>query len=161
MRQDDWVDIAVVPASEEQKPIVRRLLELNSHDFSEIDGRDLGPHGEYGYWYLDHYWISNENRHAFLVTVDGKIAGCALVRAGQPHEFGEFFIVRKYRRNGVGTSVARDVLARFPGEWLVHEVEGNDAAVEFWSRAIPTNFEEHADSSGTAQRFVIASDQDC
>ncbi|MBJ7451292.1 MAG: hypothetical protein JHC71_04310 [Blastococcus sp.] len=49
------MDIALSPAGEDEKPIVRRLLELNSHDFSEFDGRELGPHGEYGYRYLDHY----------------------------------------------------------------------------------------------------------
>lgn len=102
--------IEVVAATEQEKPIVGRLLELNAHDFSEIDGRDLDGHGEYGYRYLDHYWINGEHRHAFLIKVDGKVAGCALVRAGEPHEFGEFFIIRKYRRNGVGTLAAREVL---------------------------------------------------
>ena len=36
--------------------------------------------------------------------VDGALAGCALVRAGSPHRFGEFFVVRKYRRSGVGAT---------------------------------------------------------
>src|SRR5215203_5282732 len=40
------VDVRLVPALERDKAVVRRLLELDSHDFSEIDGRDLGPHGE-------------------------------------------------------------------------------------------------------------------
>lgn len=151
------MEIDVVPAAEEEKPIVRRLLELNSHDFSEIDGRDLGPHGEYGYQYLDHYWIQSENRHAFLITVDGMIAGCALVRAGDPHEFGEFFIIRKYRRTGVGTVAAREIFKRFPGEWFVHEISGNDSAVHFWRRAIPTEFQESTDQTGTAQRFTTRS----
>lgn len=135
--------------------MVRRLLELNAHDFSAIDGRDLGPHGEYGYPYLDHYWIESENRHPFVITVDGKIAGCALVRAGDPHEFGEFFIVSKYRRGGVGTAVAHTIFLEFPGAWLVHETPGNDAAVAFWRRAIPEPFLETRDGSGTAQHFVM------
>jgi predicted acetyltransferase len=146
--------IEVEPATEEEKPIVRRLLELNAHDFSEIDGRDIGQHGEYGYTYLDHYWIKGERRHAFLIRVDGKVAGCALVRVGEPHEFGEFFIVRKYRRSGVGTTAAREVFKMFPGGWLVHEVPGNDTAVEFWRRAIPVEFEESVEETGTSQRFV-------
>lgn len=150
------MDIAVSPASEDEKPIVRRLLELNAHDFSEIDGRELGPHGEYGCRYLDHYW-TEENRHAFVVRVDGAVAGCVLVRAGSPHRFGEFFVVRKHRRSGVGTSVSREIFRRFPGEWLVEEVPGNDVAVAFWRRAVPVAFQEAVTESGTAQRFVAGS----
>jgi predicted acetyltransferase len=148
------MDVDVAPAGEAEKPVVRRLLELNSHEFSAFDGRDLGPHGEYGYRYLDHYWIDAEDRHPFLVRVDGALAGCALVRAGSPHRFGEFFVVRKYRRSGVGTTAARQLFARFPGEWLVEVVAGNDAAVRFWRRTIPVPFDEAVTDAGTGQRFT-------
>lgn len=149
------MDVRVEPAAGADKPVIRRLLELNAHDFSEIDGREIGPHGEYGYPYLDHYWSPEENRHPFVIRVDGRIAGCALVRAGTPHRFGEFFIVRKHRRSGVGTVAARTVLSRFPGTWLVEEVAGNDAAVRFWRQAIPFDFDEVTDATGTSQRFTI------
>lgn len=149
------MNVFVHPAAEEEKPVIRRLLELNAHDFSEIDGRDLGPHGEYGYAYLDHHWLPGENRHPFLIRVEDRIAGCALVRAGIPHRFGEFFILRKYRRSGVGTSAARTIFSRFPGEWLVEELAGNDAAVHSWRRSIPIAFDEVIDEMGTSQRFTI------
>ena len=60
-RHDVRVEVLVTRVPEEEKSVVRRLLELNSHDFSSIDGRDLGPHGDYGYPYLDHYWVPEEN----------------------------------------------------------------------------------------------------
>jgi predicted acetyltransferase len=148
------VDVSPAPAS--AKPVIRRLLELNAHDFSAIDGRDLGPHGEYGYPYLDHYWTEAGWRQPYLVTADGRIAGCALVRLGDPNEFGEFFVVRKYRRAGVGTAAARSVLRRHPGTWSVHQLPGNDGAVAFWRRAIPVGYTELSDTTGTTQRFVLA-----
>lgn len=80
-----------------------------------------------------------------------------LVRAGSPHRFGEFFIVRKHRRSGVGTTVARAIFLRFPGEWLVEEVPGNDDAVAFWRRAIPADFQEAVTGPGTTQRFFAES----
>lgn len=150
------MDIAVSPAAEDEKPVDRRLLELNAHDFSEFDGRDLGSHGEYGYRYLDHYW-TEENRHAFHVRVNAAVAGCVLVRAGSPHRFGEFFVVRRHRRSGVGATVARAMFRRFPGEWLVEEVRGNDTAVAFWRSAIPVAFQEAVTESGLAQRFYAGS----
>lgn len=148
------MDVRVGPAPEFQKPLVRRLLELNAHDLSAVDGRELGPHGEYGYRYLDHYWIEPERR-ALLISVDGRIAGLALVRTGEPHQVAEFFILRTYRRRGVGRRAAQQVLRRFPGAWETHQIPGNDAAVAFWRRVIPTDVDETVDESGTTQRFHV------
>jgi predicted acetyltransferase len=148
------MDVQLEEATEAHKPVLRRLLELNAHDLSEIDGRVPGPTGEYGYPYLDHYWVEDE-RHPFLVTVDGAPAGCVLVRAGEPHRFGEVFVVRARRRRGVGTAVVRDALARFPGPWLVEVLPGNDGALTFWRRTLPRDHEEHVTPNGTSFRFRV------
>lgn len=143
----------LVAATEADRVIVRRLLELNAHDFSEIDGRDIGPHGEYGYRYLDHYW-TDPDRHPFLMRVEGQLAGLVLIRSGEEHAFGEFFVLRKYRRAGVGRAAALEAFKRFPGKWHVHEVAGNDSAVAFWRAVIPAEFTENVDLAGTSQRFI-------
>ena len=142
-------------AAESAKPLVRRLLEFNAHDFSEFDGRDVSEQGEFGYRYLDHYWTEPEDRQALVVRCDGLVAGLALVRRGVPHEVAEFFILRKFRRHGVGREAAQTVLRTWPGEWETHQVPGNDAAVAFWRRAIPVAYTEEVDERGTTQRFVM------
>lgn len=48
----------------------------------------------------------------------------------------EFFIVRKYRRQGVGTRTAQRLLDRFPGVWRIHHDQANVAAQAFWRRAV-------------------------
>jgi predicted acetyltransferase len=48
----------------------------------------------------------------------------------------EFFIIRGYRRRGIGTEVAHEVWRMFPGQWEVRVVKTNDTAKEFWERAI-------------------------
>jgi len=48
----------------------------------------------------------------------------------------EFFVLRKYRRRGVGAHVARTVFDRFPGHWEVSELRENTAAQAFWRRVI-------------------------
>jgi predicted acetyltransferase len=145
--------VTVTPAALADEPVLRRLMELYLHDFSELDGAEVGEHGTYGYPYLGLYWLEPQ-RHPFLVRVDGRFAGFALVRAGPTHHMAEFFVLRGHRRRGVGIAVARDVSARFPGAWSVHEIPGNDAAVAFWRRAIPEPFREHTDDDGTTQHFV-------
>lgn len=78
-----------------------------------------------------------------------------LIRAGTPHSIAEFLVLPKYRRRGVGTAAARAAFAEFPGDWEVHQVPGNRAAVEFWHRAIPVPFVETVDGDGTTQHFSI------
>jgi predicted acetyltransferase len=151
----DDVTLVVRQASEDAKPLLRRLLELNAYEFSAIDGLDIGPDGEYGYPYFDHYWRGADDRAAFLFHVDGHVAGFALVRLGTPHQVAEFLVLPKYRRTGWGTEAARQVLNGYPGEWIIHEVSGNDGAVSFWRWAIPVRFDETSDATGTTQRFVI------
>lgn len=96
--------VSVVRAEVSSKPVLQRLLELNAHDFSAFDGRDVNEHGEYGYAYLDHYWTEPDERRAWLFRCDGAVAGFALVRKGPPHSVAEFFVLRKYRRTGVGAA---------------------------------------------------------
>ena len=155
VRHADVVALVVRAASEEAKPIVRRLLEFNAYDFSAIDGRDISPDGVYGYPYLDHYWGAANDRAAFLFHVDAHLAGFALVRLGRPHQVAEFLVLPKYRGRGLGTAAARKILSRWHGEWITHQAPGNDGAVAFWRRAIPVHFTETSDATGTTQRFVI------
>jgi len=132
--------INVLPASIEDRPVLAHLLELYGHDISEFDGRDVGEHGLYGYHYLDHYW-TEPGRHPFLVRVDGRLAGFALVSirvlSDEPvGHVSEFFVMRKYRRMGAGEVIARDVFRRFPGRWRVSQSSGNLPAQRFWRAVV-------------------------
>ena len=142
-------------AEERDRPVLRRLLELYQHDFSEFDGRDLNAHGEYGYRYLDHYWTEPE-RHPFLVTADGCWAGFALVRSGPPADMSEFFVLRKYRRHGVGGRAAGEVFRLFPGPWTVRQQRANLAATAFWRSAIPFEYAERVTDEEVIQEFIAA-----
>lgn len=71
-------DVQVREAAADEKPILRQLLELYEYDFSEFEGTDVGPHGFYGYRYLDHDW-TEPDRHPYLIRVDDNLAGFVLV----------------------------------------------------------------------------------
>jgi predicted acetyltransferase len=146
--------VEITEADERDRGLLERLLELYCYDFSVYDGSDVDARGLYGYPYLDRYWI-DPDRHAFLVRVDGRVAGFALVRSGDPHDMAEFFVMRKYRRGGTGLHVARNVFARFPGNWQVRQLRTNEPAQSFWRRAIPVPFVEDEWDQGPRQRFTI------
>ena len=49
---------------------------------------------------------------------------------------GEFFVLRKFRRRGVGKQAAHRLFARHPGRWEVRELPSNMPAQGFWRRII-------------------------
>ena len=123
--------------------VVRNLFALYAHDMSEFVGLDVGDDGAFAIpASLAGYWDGPDasERFPFLVRADGKLAGFALVRriVSQPatYDMGEFFILRKYRRSGIGGFVARTLFDRFAGAWEVRELPPNAAAQMFWRRII-------------------------
>jgi predicted acetyltransferase len=133
--------IELIPAPD-QEPVLANLLELYAHDFSEFFPIELGENGRFGYRDLPRYW-REPNRHPFLIRVDGKLAGLILVKKGSEisgnaniWDIAEFFVVRGYRRRGIGTEIAHAVWRRFPGQWEVRMMESNHSAHQFWEHAI-------------------------
>src|SRR5271163_2306993 len=136
------VDIQLELALREQSPILANLLELYAHDFSEFQALEIGPDGRFGYRSLPLYW-SESNRHPFLIRLDGKLAGLALVMRGseisdnqEVWDMAEFFVLRGCRRRGIGTLAAQKVWRRFPGLWEVRVMQSNRTASLFWKHAI-------------------------
>jgi predicted acetyltransferase len=130
--------IELVPASPEQEPILANLLQLYIHDFSELVEIDTEADGRFAYPQLPLYW-SDPGRYAFLVKVDGELAGFVLVKTGSEwdvRDMAEFFVMRRYRRRGVGMHVAHEVWRILPGPWEVRVMERNTPAQRFWARAV-------------------------
>ena len=133
--------IELTPAAPEEGPILANLLELYAHDFSEFYAIDLDAHGKFGYQHLRLYW-REPGRHPFLVRVNGKLAGLVLLRKEsglsineKVWDVAEFFVVRGYRRRGIGTEIAHQLWNQFPGRWEIRVMESNRSALQFWERA--------------------------
>jgi len=133
--------IELTPATLEEEPVVANLLELYAHDFSEFHAIDLDANGKFCYPQLPLYW-REPNRYPFMVRVDGKLAGLVLLRQeAEPStnemvwDLAEFFVVRGYRRRGIGTRIAHHLWNRFPGRWQVRVMVANRSALQFWEQA--------------------------
>ncbi len=136
--------IEVIRATVEQKPILANLLELYCHDFCEFIDVEIGPDGRFGYRDLDLYW-TDPGRHPFLLYVDNRLAGFALINTLHRDEIDEpvwdmteFFILRRYRRHGIGTGAAHDIWRLFSGAWQIRVMATNEPAHRFWYRAVKT-----------------------
>ena len=126
--------------------LLAKLLELYIHDLSAVfPDVELGGDGRFGYPPLELYWSQPERRFAFFIHCDARIAGFALVTRGSPatddpdvFDVAEFFVLRRYRRTGVGRQAAGLLWTQFPGRWIVRVFEENPGAVRFWSDVIET-----------------------
>ncbi|NHN34609.1 GNAT family N-acetyltransferase [Paenibacillus agricola] len=160
------MNIIVQTVHYDQKSILRNLVELYKYDFSEYEADDVNEQGLYEYQYLDHYW-TEDGRFAFFVRVDEKLAGFALVRTLGMNEqnqtiysMAEFFIMKKYRRMGVGDHTAVHLFNLLPGVWKVGQLESNEPSQIFWKKVIGayTNngYEQgrREDHEGPLQTFV-------
>jgi predicted acetyltransferase len=156
------VELQVIPQA--QKALLHNLMEKYMHDFSEYDGEDVDEQGLYGYKWSDQYFI-DADRYPMVIRADGKIAGLVLVRRGSgfdedpAHSLAEFFVMRKYRRKGVGTRAARLAFEQFPGKWEVSQDPDNPDSILFWHRVVGKltngNFEQIINGDGEpAQVFT-------
>jgi predicted acetyltransferase len=151
--------VTIEPVAYADKDVLRHLMELYLYDFSEFDGRDLGPHGTYEYRYLDHYW-TEPGRFPFFIRHNSDLAGLALVRfVDGSADMAEFFVMRKYRRQGVGAQAARQLFDRFQGHWDVRELSTNAPAQKFWRSVIGAyaSYEENVTKDEVSQHFVSGS----
>lgn len=138
--------VEVSPAAPEEKAAVTNLFQLYIHDFSELwsgtDEGELGADGLFApYPHLDAYW-GEDTRIPLLVRVDGRLAGFALINARShsglavDHNVAEFFIARKHRRAGIGTTAAQTIFQRWPGLWEAAVARRNAGALAFWRKAV-------------------------
>lgn len=142
LQRNSSLRVEVVPAPPEQEPLLANLFELYAHDFSEFVALELGADGRFGFAQLPSYW-TEPGRHPFLVRVNGHPAGFVLVWKGsqvsgdaEVWDVAEFFVIRRYRRLGVGTAAAHAVWRRLPGRWEVRVLDQNQRAQAFWARAV-------------------------
>lgn len=137
------MNVEVTVAGADERARLAALFELYVYDFSEILGLDVGDDGRFHGPPLDAYFGGDARCHAFVVRVDGKLAGFALVQQRSRLDGDEsvcdvaqFFVLRRYRRHGVGERAARWLFDRFRGRWEVRQEAKNHAATAFWRRAI-------------------------
>ena len=134
-------DIDVHPLRPQEVPILAALFQLYRYDFSEFRDDDVGADGRY---VINHFqlYVSDADHLSYLVRVDGELAGFAILRRcdafdgrGPVTDVAQFFVMRKYRRRGIGEVVATQLFDRYVGTWQIGERPTNFVAQAFW-RAI-------------------------
>ena len=150
--------LRVDEATIDEASILHNLGELYVHDFSEITLTELNDAGRFDHDFWRECWSGE--RTPYLLRVDDHLAGFAIVARGSRladdpavHDLAEFFVVRRYRRQGVGTRAAAAIFGLRRGRWEVRERTGNAAARAFWRKAIG------AYTNGEFDEIVVADER--
>ena len=131
-------EITITAARDDQKPLIANLLQLYLYDMTESMPFPVGPDGRFEYGFLDRFW-----RFPYLIQADGEIAGFALVidecplTGCKPCWFmAEFFVLKAYRRAGLGRAALDAAVSLHPGDWHIAVPQANAPAQAFWAAAL-------------------------
>lgn len=139
----------LVPAMLTDYPTVQNLARFYVYEMSRECGLQssdwaCSADGLYESFDFKHYF-TEPTRKAYIVKVDEEIAGFVLIyqTGASPNakwNMGEFFILARFQRRGIGQLVAQQIWKCHPGLWEVTVIPENQRALQFWRKAIKSVF---------------------
>lgn len=122
---------------------VRNLFQYYIYDMSEYTGWAPYKDGTYNVsdsiTGLSDYW-NKPNHFPYLIMADNDVAGFSLVRkypySDDEFDMGQFFVLRKFKRKGIGKQAFRLSVSKHPGNWITRVLPNNLGAMKFWLTVI-------------------------
>ncbi|WP_058515358.1 GNAT family N-acetyltransferase, partial [Legionella santicrucis] len=135
----------LIPASLNDYPIIRNMTQFYFYDLSRNCGRDSADwavlsDGLYDAFDCKNYF-EEANRKAFLIKILDELAGFVLLNqvatsSDVNWNIGEFFILARFQRQGIGQLVAHELWNTYPGRWEVSILPENKDGLLFWRKII-------------------------
>lgn len=131
----------IVQVGKSKDRILRNLFELYLHDMAEWFEFDTTPKGNFAFPTRQEVWDKGVDVHLLYsaeIPVGFGLVGSAERFDGDPDvkDMDEFFVVRRYRRSGIGRELANHLWRQYPGRWLVRVFQRNLPAVPFWRSTV-------------------------
>lgn len=126
-------------------PVIQNMARFYAYDMSRdcgqaLPGWEFPENGLYESFDFIKY-LEDQTNHTFIIKIQGELAGFVFVNRFEvmpevDWNMGEFFIVAKFQRSGIGREVAKQIFDKFPGEWSVGAIVQNKSALQFWRKVI-------------------------
>jgi predicted acetyltransferase len=156
------MNITLLQASNDHKIVMQNLMQFYIYDFSEYVRYDVEDNGLFApYPDLNDYW-EEDNKFPYIIKKNDKYVGFVLVKFVSSKDrnyfsIAEFFILKKYRHEGIGKAIAIKVFNLHKGQWEVYQKDSNKPAQIFWNKVISEytkgQFKERLDNGKRIQNF--------
>lgn len=144
--------INLVPVANDDYLILLNLARFYEYDISEFFGDEpswaIKEDGLYELGVDYKKYFKNKNAYPFFIRYEEKLAGFAIIdkesiTPGIDFSVAQFFILRTYKRKGLGKQVALECFKKFPGTWEVRVLPKNETAYYFWRSIISEYTHNH------------------
>ncbi len=137
--------VTLEPAGIDDYPMIQNMAQLYADDLSkkcnhgahsrQVPNKDLFKNFDFKNYFTD------DSRKAYLVKIYDDVAGFILLNQATTTKktdwnVGEFFILSRYQRHGIGRLAAEKVWHLHPGQWEVSVIPENISALKFWEHTI-------------------------
>jgi predicted acetyltransferase len=132
--------LTVVPAGQAELDCIENLMQFYNYELSQWYPIEFATTGLYDIKSKKSYWADSGTR-PYLLRVGDAIAGFAVIdtETFEPecsYNLGYFFVTRRYRGHGVGTTALSSLFQQWPGTWEIYNLARNSVAEEFWKSAL-------------------------
>lgn len=143
----------------DRKETLQQLLELYSYDFTRRVDADVDENGKFNYPLDQLGYFRDPNRKAFLIRHNNFLSGFVLIKIenNTTYTINEFFVLFKYRSQGVGRTAATQLFDEHKGQWLINQADTNSPAHKFWRDVVEEytagKYEELQENGRTILKF--------
>ncbi|WP_165279903.1 GNAT family N-acetyltransferase [Paenibacillus protaetiae] len=156
------MNVQLEKITEDKISTLKRLVELAAYDLSELSGSKIDEKGSYITNLNLSAWVDDPNYEPYFIRADMELAGFVIIKhltEEDVYYLNHFFILRKFRRNNIGTTAAIRTFDLYAGNWRVSEFDWNKPAQLFWRKVIKDYTQNNyvdirrTDNKGPAQEF--------
>ncbi|GGA25338.1 GNAT family N-acetyltransferase [Paenibacillus physcomitrellae] len=137
------MEIVLEPVTAGQSGVLQNLMQFYFYDFTAYLDIQVEESGKFQpYPGLEKYYNGADGQYeAFLFRYGEHLTGFALVDHPLSHPDGEhymaeFFVLKRFRRQGIGRSAAWALFDRYPGRWFISQLQANTRAQSFWRSTV-------------------------
>lgn len=130
--------VELIQTGPEASELIRNLYQYYAYESSDWEQEDVEADGRFYIHdeHLNRYW-QDPQWSANLLLVDGYIAGFLLIEGSEVPgihalELADLFILKRYRRKGIGSAIATQVLCSGETDWLVRFYDQDEVSQAFW-----------------------------
>ncbi|MDN7144166.1 GNAT family N-acetyltransferase [Pseudomonas sp. JQ170] len=132
--------VELVQTGPELADLIRNLYQFYAYESSDWEQEDVETDGRF-YVHDEHllrYW-QEPDWSANLILVEGCIAGFMLIERSElpalnALELADLFILKRYRRKGIASALASQVLMSGESDWLIRFYDQDETAQAFWRK---------------------------